>query len=198
MRLAANGTPGDNVRATIRRTKDGYVWNGSAVVPFVVGDIASYGLTATDPDGVGDFSLKTEIAAPGLPDESYYISFFAIANVGLGLQQTDAPAFASKNFVLGPAAPDPGATVTGDNMAAYTQRLAQIDVAIANLLASPRPNYSVNGVKMDFGDLLEKMNEFRATIIARMNSIPAEGSDAFQDDVSIFGEDLTHYQGNLL
>lgn len=192
IRLAANGDVGSDVVGVFRRSSDGYAWNGSAYVPVVSADLDDYAYDAADPQDLGDYEIYTPA---GLPDGAGYVTFYYVSDTNVGLQASDAPGFASKNFTLG-ATPVIPTTNTGDNQTTYEAQLVLLDNAINNLLGNPRPNYQVNGVRMDYGALLSTLMNARAQILTRLNSIPAVGEDAYDEGVTIFGQDISAYVGD--
>lgn len=75
----------------------------------------------------------------------------------------------------------------------YQTQLANIDAAIATLIANPRPNYSVGSVKYDMGSFLAQLYTVREKILLAWKSVPADGWETTQEDINVFGQDLDAY-----
>jgi hypothetical protein len=75
----------------------------------------------------------------------------------------------------------------------YQTQLANIDAAIAAVIANPRPNYTVGSVSYQMGSFLETLYSIREKILKAWKAVPADGWETTQQDVNVFGQDLDAY-----
>ncbi len=75
----------------------------------------------------------------------------------------------------------------------YQTQIANIDAAIANVIANPRPNYTVSSVRYDMGDFLKTLYDVRERILKAWKAVPADAWETTQQDVNVFGQDLNAY-----
>lgn len=75
----------------------------------------------------------------------------------------------------------------------YQLQLANIDAAIATVLANPRPDYTVGSVSYKMGSYLTQLYGVREKILAAWKAVPADGWETTQEDINVFGQDLDDY-----
>lgn len=75
----------------------------------------------------------------------------------------------------------------------YQTQITNIDAAIANVIANPRPNYTVGSVRYDMADFLKSLYDVRERILKAWKALPADGWVTTQQDVNVFGQDLDAY-----
>ena len=64
---------------------------------------------------------------------------------------------------------------------------------VADLLANPRPNYSVGDTKMDWGSYLESLNKIRWELETKVRAYPSERWDSFDITTDQYGHDKADY-----
>jgi hypothetical protein len=82
-----------------------------------------------------------------------------------------------------------------DDTTTYEALIVKIDARLSSILDNPRPNYTVNGVTMSMGSLIDTLSNLRADLLKRLNSIPAEAWDTMDSRVNTFGQDVASYLG---
>ena len=75
----------------------------------------------------------------------------------------------------------------------YQTQIANIDAAIAAVIANPRPNYTVGSVSYQMGNFLEQLYSVREKILKAWKSVPSDGWETTQQDTNVFGQDLNAY-----
>jgi hypothetical protein len=75
----------------------------------------------------------------------------------------------------------------------YATQLANIDAAIANVIANPRPNYTVGSVSYQMGSFLATLYDVRERTLKAWKAVPADGWETVQSDTNVFGQDLNAY-----
>lgn len=77
--------------------------------------------------------------------------------------------------------------------ASYATQIANLDAAIANVIANPRPNYTVGSVSYQMGTFLTQLYEIREKTLKAWKAVPADGWETTQQDMNVFGQDLNAY-----
>lgn len=68
--------------------------------------------------------------------------------------------------------------------------------ALATALASPKPNYSIGGKRVDYADYIKTLREQLRELVAMQADIPSEQVRAFDSDITDTGEDNTEEEGD--
>ena len=75
----------------------------------------------------------------------------------------------------------------------YQTQIANIDAAIANVIANPKADYTVGSISYKPGTFLTQLYEIREKILKAWKAVPADGWETTQSDVNVFGQDLNAY-----
>lgn len=183
MKVGIGSDSGLTVYAQIRNSSDA-IYQGAFFETYVAAHWTTYANSLTEQTSSGYYSFTFPLSASG----DYVVIFYQQIAGSPALGDTF---LGSRNVTI-----DSSTVVTpvsGNTDAAYQTQIANIDAAIATLIANPRPNYTVGSVTYQMGDFLAKLYDIREKILKAWKEVPADGWETTQQDINYFGQDLDAY-----
>ena len=170
------------------RSQDGLPWTGSVLETYNAAHLGSYENVTGEQGGSSYYEVTTwpaGLSAAGI----YRVTFWRKA--GATLVEGDEFLGSTTYEVLQPGPSN--STLPTDEPSRLRQLIGRIEDRLNDILADPRPNYSVNGITMAYGTMMQSLVDMREKLLNQLNSIPAEGWDTLDQDITNFGRDVASY-----